>query len=96
MAMRWHHRLLWIAPALVLCGALRAEMVTQQWGTPPAAPAPAAAASKGLPAPPVAYVPPTAVPPKLTGRIDDPAWAKAAVLKLEKTLDGAAGGPTCG
>ena len=91
--MRWHHRLTWIVPALMVCGALRAEMVTQRLGTPPAAPAPAKGAHKGLPARPVVYVPATAAPPKVTGRIDDPAWAKAATINLERTLDGAASAP---
>ena len=77
-----------------LCAALRAEMATRRWGTPPKAP-PARAAKKA-PERPVGYATdlvadaPNFIPPKLDGELSDKVWGIVAALRLERTLDGTA------
>ena len=83
---------IWLPVVLVLSlsAAAQAEMVVRRWGTPPAGPAPAAepkAAGK-LAKAPTAYVPKADAAPKIDGKLDDAAWAKAASLKIERSLEG--------
>jgi len=61
-------------------------MVTRRWGTAPTGPP--GKARKTLPEAPVAHVAETAAPPKVDGKLDEPAWAKAPLLTLGWKLDG--------
>ncbi len=81
----------WTLLVLMLLGtALRGEMVTRRWGTPPKGPA-AKAVRTPRAAPPTGYVVRAPKAPAIDGKLDDEVWSAATVLRLERTLDG--GGP---
>jgi hypothetical protein len=71
----------WIILGL-LVSAAQAEMVTRRWGTP-------GKAEKAPARPPSAYVAETTVAPRMDGQLGDEVWAKATVLRMPRTLDGA-------
>ncbi len=65
------------------CACARGEMVTRRWGTPPASSSGSVRRPK-----PTGYAPRTDAAPKIDGGLEDPCWAKAPAMVLDRTLDG--------
>jgi len=81
---------LMLVGVMCLASGAWAGMVTVRLGTAPVG-APKAKARATMAKPPTAYVPQAQAAPKIDGRLTDKAWASASVVRLTRTLDGAAG-----